>query len=173
METVNFFGQLARLDITGDLQLTIRKGAEDNWIVSVMLHNHQCGDGAKTLIPPLVLKGTAEELDEGFFDSITTPLQSTSELLINMEVFLKQQEEAKMQSAMEKEQAEKVKKEKETADKKYAEAMKKVDELEEEGKYKEAWMKLPDPTQYPQYMETIRKRKTELSNHFAPDLFGA
>ncbi len=36
METTNFFSSVAALKITGDLQLIIRKGAENNWIVSVI-----------------------------------------------------------------------------------------------------------------------------------------
>ncbi|HQS22908.1 MAG: prtrc system protein e [Sphingobacteriia bacterium 24-36-13] len=173
METTNFFSEVAALNITGDLQLTIRKGAENNWIVSVMLNNEQCGDDARKLIPPLNLKGTVNELDEGFFERITTPLQSASGLLDNMEAFMKQLEEAKTQSAMEKEKADKEKKAKEEKEKKFKEAMAKVDELEKEGNYRDAWMKVPDPAQFPEQAEVIRKRKTALSAKFAPDLFGA
>ncbi len=36
METTNFFSSAAALNITGDLQVTVRKGAESNWIVSVI-----------------------------------------------------------------------------------------------------------------------------------------
>jgi hypothetical protein len=36
METTNFFSSVAALNLTGYLQLTIRKGAENNWIVSVI-----------------------------------------------------------------------------------------------------------------------------------------
>ena len=36
MKRTNFFSSVAALNITGDLQLTIRKGAENNWIVSVI-----------------------------------------------------------------------------------------------------------------------------------------
>ncbi|MCH5689544.1 hypothetical protein LWM68_38130 [Niabella sp. W65] len=49
----------------------------------------------------------------------------------------------------------------------------KVDELEKEGKHRDAWMKVPDPSEYPEQAEAIRKRKSSLSSKFAPDLFGA
>jgi PRTRC genetic system protein E len=172
METTNFFSSVAALNITGDLQLTIRKGAEDNLVVSVMLNNEQCGDEARKLIPPLSLRGSAEELDNGFFERITTPVQAVSGLMVDMEGFMKQLEEAKKQSAMEKEKADRERKEKEAREKKYKEAMQKVDELEKEGKYRDAWVKVPDPTEYPEQAETIRKRKSALSGKFAPDLFG-
>jgi len=161
------------LNITGDLQVTIRKGAESNWIVSVMLNNEQCGDEARKLIPPLNLRGSAEELDNGFFERITAPIQTVSGLMVDMEGFMKQLEEVKKQSAMEKEKADRERKEKEAREKKYKEAMQKVDELEKEGKYRDAWMKVPDPSEYPEQAETIRKRKSSLSSKFAPDLFGS
>ena len=173
METTNFFSSIAALNITGDLQVTIRKGAESNWIVSVMLNNEQCGDDARKLIPPLNLRGSAEELDNGFFERITTPIQTASGLMVDMEGFMKQLEEVKKQSAMEKEKEDRERKEKEAKEKKYKEAMQKVDELEKEGKHRDAWMKVPDPSEYPEQAEAIRKRKSSLSSKFAPDLFGA
>jgi PRTRC genetic system protein E len=169
----NFFGQIAQMDITGDIQITISKGAENNLVVSTILNNEQCGDKAKQLIMPLNLRGTAAELDEGYFERITMPLQTASGLMVNMEAFMKQLEEAKKQSAMEKEKADKEKKAKEEREKKYKDAMQKVDELEKEGKYRDAWMKVPDPALFPEQAETIRKRRTALSAKFAPDLFGA
>lgn len=170
----NFFNQIAQLDFTGVLQLNIAKGAESNLIVSVILNNEQCGDNAKNLIPPLTFNATPQEFDEGFFQQITTPIQKASGLMVDMEVFMKQLEEAKKQSAMEKEKAEKEKKEKETKDKKFKDSMAKVDELEKEGKFRDAWMKVPDITEFPEKADEIRKRKTELSEKFGtPSLFGA
>lgn len=169
----NFFNQIAQLDITGNLNLTISKGAGNNLVVSVMLQNEQCGDDAKQLIPPLNLRGTAEELDNGFFERITTPLETASGLMVGMEAFMKQLEEAKKQSAMEKEKADREKKVKEEKDKKYKEAMQKADELDKEGKPRDAWMKVPSPAEYPEYVEAILKRKKELSDKFtSPSLFG-
>lgn len=170
----NFFNQIQALEFTGVLQLNISKGVENNLIVSVLLNNEQCGDNAKNLIPPLTFNATAEEFDKGFFEQITTPVKAVSGLMVDMEKFLKQMEEVKRNSAMEKEKGEKEKKEKETKDKKYKEAMAKADELEKEGKFREAWMKLPKPLDFQEFAETIRKRQTELSNKFsAPSLFGA
>jgi PRTRC genetic system protein E len=167
MEPTNFFNQIAQMGITGDLQLTISKGIENTLIVSIMLQNEQCGDNAKQMIPPLNLRGTAEELDEGFFQQITTPLQTASGLMVNMEAFMKQLEVAKKQSALEKEKSEIQKKEQETKDKKFKDGMAKADELEKEGKFREAWMKVPEITDYPEKADEIRKRKSELSNQFS------
>lgn len=170
----NFFYQIAQLDFTGVLQLNIAKGVESNLIVSVILNNEQCGDNAKNLIPPLTFNATPQEFDEGFFQQINTPIQKASGLMVDMEVFMKQLEEAKKQSAMEKEKAEKEKKEKEAKDKKYKDGMAKADELEKDGKFRDAWMKVPDITEFPEKADEIRKRKTELSEKFStPSLFGA
>lgn len=169
----NFFKQIAQLDITGTLHVTISKGTDTTLVVSTMLNNEQCGDDARKLIPPLTLRGNAEELDNGFFERITAPIQAVSGLMVNMESFMKQLEVAKQQSAMEKEKADRERKEKETKEKKYKEAMQKVDELEKAGKYRDAWVKVPEPREYPEQADSIRKRKSSLAAKFEPDLFGS
>ena len=170
----NFFNQIQQLDFTGVLQLNISKGTETKLIVSVMLNNDECGDNAKNLIPPLTFNATAQEFDEGFFEQITTPIQKVSGLMVDMEKFQKQLDEAKAQSAIEKAKTEKEKKEKEVKDKKFKDAMAKADELEKEGKFREAWIKVPDITEFPEKADEIRKRKIALSDKFAtPSLFGA
>ncbi|WKL43071.1 PRTRC system protein E [Flavobacterium sp. ZE23DGlu08] len=170
----NFFNQIQQLDFTGVLQLNISKGIESNLIVTVMLNNEQCGDNAKNGIPPLTFNATPQEFDEGFFEQITAPIKTVSGLMVDMEKFLKQLEEVKRQSAMEKEKADKQKKEQEAKDKKFKDGMAKADELEKEGKFREAWIKVPDMTEFPEKADEIRKRKTLLSDKFAtPNLFGA
>ena len=170
----NFFNQIAQLDFTGVLQLNISKGVENNLIVSVILNNEQCGDNAKNLIPPLTFNATPQEFDDGFFEQITAPIKTVSGLMVDMEKFLKQMEEVKKQSAMEKEKADKQKKEQEAKDKKFKDGMAKADELEKEGKFREAWMKVPEITEFPEKADEIRKRKNALSDKFAtPSLFGA
>ena len=121
----NFFRQLANMNLTGDLQITLRPTTNNSFVLSVLLNNEQCGDEARKLIPPLNLRGTAEELDNGFFESISTPLQTASGLMVDMENFMKQLEEAKKKSAMEKGKSEKEKKEKEAKEKKYNVALQK------------------------------------------------
>jgi PRTRC genetic system protein E len=168
----HFFTQIAQLDITGVLQLTIAQGADGNVVVSVLLNNEDCTDAAKHRIPPLTLNAKPAELDEGFFEQITAPIEQASGLMVDMEKFLVQLGEAKKQSAMEKEKVEKEKKEKDAKDKKFKDGMAKADELEKEGKFRDAWTKVPDMTEFPEKADEIRKRKTELSDKFAtPDLF--
>ena len=91
--------------------------------------------------------------------------------MVDMEKYLKQVDEAKKQSAMEKEKAGKQRKEKEAKEKKFKDAMAKADELEKEGKFREAWSKVPNPDDHPEKADEIRKRKSGLSAKFAPNLF--
>ena len=167
----NFFRQLDNINLKGDLQITLRPTTDNSFVLSILLNNEQCGDGARKLIPPLNLRGTAEELDNGFFECISTPLQTASGLMVDMENFMKQLEEAKKKSAMEKEKSEKEKKEKEAKEKKYNDALQKADDLEKESKYKEAWSVLPKISEFPDYAETIRKKQDEYERYFAPSLF--
>jgi PRTRC genetic system protein E len=166
----NFFRQLANMNLTGDLQITLRPTTENSFVLSVLLNNEQCGDEARKLIPPLNLRGTAEELDNGFFESISTPLQTASGLMVDMESFMKQLEEAKKKSAMEKEKQDKEKKEKEAKEKKYKEALQKAEELKKRANTKKRgqhFLKFPSfPTLPKQYAKTGRIRKTFCTKSF-------
>lgn len=170
MET-NFFQSIIALQVAGNWTINIAKETTERLIVSVLFFNDTIGDDARKKIPPILLKGTAQELDEGFFQVINQPVKETAQLFANMEQFLKEKEQAKINSQMEKDNATKAEKEKTDKEKKYEDAMKKVDELEADGKYREAWMKVPQPELYPEHAESIRSRRMELSKQFAPDLF--
>jgi hypothetical protein len=100
-------------------------------------------------------------------------MESASGLMVDMEGYMKRLEDTKKQSVMEKEKADSKKKEQEAKDKKFSEAMAKADELEKEGKFREAWIKVPEIHEFPFKAEEIRRRKSELSAKFAPDLFGS
>lgn len=110
----NFFNQIAQLDITGQLHLIIAKAGQGNLVVSVLPKNDACGDNAKNIIMPYNLTGTAQELDERFFENITAPVKAASGLMCNMAAYMKQLEVAQRQSAMEKGKADKEKKEQDT-----------------------------------------------------------
>lgn len=173
MATTNFFRQVAALKLTGDLQVMISTGEENKCIVSVMLLNDKCGDKAKQLIPPLVFRGDALKIDETFFQDVKSPMEQTSALMTNMESYLKQVEIAKAQSAMEKSKASKATStaKTETKQERYNATMQKVNELENQGNFKDAWMKVPLASEFPEHAEEIKKRKSSLSAKFEPDLF--
>lgn len=172
MSTTNFFTQLAALQVEGDWHIAIKAGTHNRMIVSVLFQNDKVGDNARKLIPPMILKGTTEELDGGFFASIAQPVKQTASLFINMEQYAKAQEAARLNSKMEKDKQEAAKKEKETGSKKYEAAMKKVTELEAAGKFREAYGQLPKPADFPEQEEAINEKKQALLEKFEqPGLF--
>lgn len=159
------------MDINGEIHLIISKGENNSLVVATMVQNDKCTDRAKEFITPITLRGTAELMDKGYFLRIRQPLKDASELMDNMETFKKQMDEAKRKSAMARESADREKKANDAKEKKYAEGMQKAEELEREGKFREAWMKVPDPSEYPERADLLRTRREQLSARFAPDLF--
>ena len=172
MET-NFFQQIAALKITGQLIITIQPLEDRTALVSILLKNDTIKDPAAFKIPPLRLNGSAKELDEGFFASITTPIQKTNQLFCDMANHDKALESAKKESRMSKQKDEDNKKDKDQRKKKYDDQMKKVNDLEAQKKYGEAIGQMPDPKLYQEYAEQIKNKLDKLrSNHGSLSLFG-
>ncbi|MEO7977672.1 prtrc system protein e [Flavobacterium sp.] len=170
MET-NFFKSILALQVAGNWKINIAKEDTDKLIVSVLFYNDTVGDDARKKVPPILLKGTVEEIDNGFFEAIAEPVQDTAKLFANMEQFLKEKEQAKVSLQMEKYNILKMGKEKSEMQKQYESAMKKAEELESAGKFKEAWMKVPPADLYPEYKDIIHSRRAELADKFPVDLF--
>ncbi len=116
-----------------------------NGVVSVSVLPTKIGlkDEAKDNLSPIIIKGTAEELDQSFIDTIKQPLQRATELLTNLDTFEKSMEatQAKSKSATEA-------KKKQEADKKaYTDKFKKVEALYTEKKYSEAALLLKEASE--------------------------
>jgi len=174
MET-NFFQQLTAISpgsTNVEWTIVIKQLDADSLIVSVLYKDENCKDPASRLIPPLIFrKSAAFEFDRDFFGSLAENMGTTVKLFCDMQHYAAQQEQALAASKMEKTKTVETEKQKTEKDKKYDAAMKKVDELEAEGKYREAWMKVPEIADYPQHETEIRERKAQLSEQFAPTLF--
>lgn len=168
---MDFFQRIAALNLTGDLKLVIT-GTPERQRVTLLLVNDKCGDEARKLITPFNLTGTPSELDAGFFEQIEKPMQQASGLMVNLETFQKSLEKTQQESAQVKQAEQAQQKAKDERKKSYDTAMKKVDELEKEKKYREAYAKIPDPEQFPDQADVIRKKRTELRAQFTqPGLF--
>jgi len=168
----NFFQQLNNMQLEGDWKISIKTGAHNRMLVTILFTTEKVGDTAKKLIPPLLLKGTAEELDKDFFDAIKAPMQKTGQLLVNLEEYEKALEKAKVESKMEQHNKDKQKKDKDEKQKQYDAAMKKVKELEEAGKFREAYAQLPNADDFRDYADAIEEKKKELAVKFEqPELF--
>jgi PRTRC genetic system protein E len=159
---MNFFQQIAALQVAGDWKITIAMDKQGGFIVSVLFFNEQAGDGASKKVPPMLLKGSPQEIDEGFFAAIEQPVKETAQLFTNMEQYLKEREQARLASQMEKDKEGKDKKDKDERKKKYDALIKKVDELEEARKYQEAIATLPKADNFPEQAEDIAKRLEHL-----------
>jgi len=160
--TTNFFQNISALQAHGDWRITIAKDANDRLIVSVLLSNDKANDATAKQIPPMLLKGAADELDNGFFDAIQAPAQITSQLFVNMEQYAKTVEETRKQSKMQKDKEHTDGKEREERQKKFDTMMKKVNELDEAKKYQEAIANLPKADQFPEQAEEIKSKLEDL-----------
>jgi hypothetical protein len=73
--TTNFFENIAGLNIPGNWKIAIHTDDKGQFTVSALFNIDGNGDNAYKVVPPMVLKGTAQEMDEGFFDTIEQPMQ--------------------------------------------------------------------------------------------------
>jgi PRTRC genetic system protein E len=179
----NFFETIASLNVPGKWNLSIHTDEKGAFTVSALYTALQNGDNASKLIPPMLLKGTAQELDEGFFEAIAEPVQQTAGLFQNMEAYLKGLEEAKKASKMEQDKKAKTvkpktegangetddievaepKPNKEEKKKAYEEAMKRVAQFNDTCKYAEAIAELPSVEEYPEKKTELDKKLADLT----------
>jgi PRTRC genetic system protein E len=82
----NFFEHISALEFQGALNLNLIKNAEGLLTVSVFLPN-ATADTAGNIIPPMILKGNATELGEGFFNAIAAPVKQTAGLFANLDAY--------------------------------------------------------------------------------------
>ena len=93
----NFFEQVAGLQINGTLQINIQAHEGGTFTVSVLLANNNPKITAGKNIPPMLLKGTTQELDEAFFSQISEPVKQTVKLFANAEAYQAELDKAKKQ----------------------------------------------------------------------------
>lgn len=93
----NFFEQIAGLQINGNLQINIQAQEGGTLTVSILLANNNPKITAGKNIPPMLLKGTIQELDEKFFAEVSEPLKQTVKLFANQEAYQAELDKAKKQ----------------------------------------------------------------------------
>lgn len=187
MMKTNFFENIAAMNAAGNWKLTIHTDEQGGFTVSALftaLHN---ADNATKAIPPMLLKGTATEMDAGFFETITQPVQQTAGLYNNLNAYHKELEKARLASKMVQDKknktAPKPKNDGDEADdeenedievgapqpnkeelkKTYNEAMQKISELNAACKYAEAIAILPSPEDYPEKAAELRGKLGDLT----------
>jgi PRTRC genetic system protein E len=186
----NFFENITALNVPGKWTLAIHTDEQGGFTVSALftaLHN---ADNATKIIPPMLLKGTATEMDEGFFETITQPIQQTAGLYNNLNAYHKELEKARLASKMVQDKKNKtVPKPKIATEggdendnedneniemgepkpsavdkrKAYAGAMVKINELNAACKYEEALAILPSITEYPEKEAELKIQLADLT----------
>src|SRR3989339_194440 len=168
----NFFSRIKLLNVTGNLRMNIQPQENGELIVSLLLDTSHIKDKSAKLIPPLVLKGSDSDLDNGFFQAISQPVQTTQSLLVNMQQHVEALDKANKESRIEKDKQDTQKKDKDGKRKKFDEQMKKVDDLVKLKKIGEAIGQLPDLKQFPEFETEIKKKSQELrGQHSSLSLF--
>lgn len=183
--TTNFFQNIASLNVPGNWKLTLHTDEAGNFTVSALFTALYNADNALKAIPPMLLKGTATELDEGFFEAIAEPVQQTAGLYTNLNAYHKGLEEARLKSKMEQDKKAKENKAKpktatgeggedddielaepkisrEEKKKIYEDAIKTVNELRGGMKYAEALEMLPEAADYPEKTAELNKLRIDL-----------
>jgi PRTRC genetic system protein E len=183
--TTNFFQNIANLNVPGNWKLTLHTDEAGNFTVSALFTALQQADNALKAIPPMLLRGTATELDEGFFEAINEPVQQTADLYHNLNAYHKGLEDARLKSKMELDKKAKENKakpktatgegkeddieisepklNKEEKRRAYTQAMIGINELKAACKYGEALALLPAIVDYPEKEAELTKKAEELT----------
>ncbi|WPU98438.1 PRTRC system protein E [Mucilaginibacter sp. cycad4] len=178
----NFFEQIAGLQINGNLLLNIHHDETGVITVSTVLKKGNITATAGNSLPPMLFKGTAPELDEGFFSQFAQPIKQTVGLINNLEAYQKELDKAKKNGKNDKDKTAKATEPEDDsedeqnlftqqadyteakAEKKrlFDDAMEKSKELAKQMKYAEALAQLPDPADYADKAELIASRRKEI-----------
>jgi len=167
MET-NFFTTIKDLPRAGVWKITIAIDEDGKMLVSLLLEKEKEGNS----LAPMIFNGTAQELDEGFFDAVCEPVKSTSELFANIDAHLLSVEKAKKDFKT-KEHKNSAEGSASTKSEDRAERKKRYDDLIEKAKnlnsackYAEALAILPSVDDFPEKEEELGglRRKLEERN---------
>lgn len=120
-----------------DLTIVIRK-ANGQLTVATLPKSNGLKDEAQNHIVPLTVTGTPQELDAGFLQTVTRPIQKASGLIANMVQFEAQADKAAANSKAAKEAKSKESKEEREKREKYEKLMKKAEEMTTAKNYREA-----------------------------------
>ena len=164
----NFFQALQRLQNVGAWVINVNFSVDSELIVSVMLKS-QDGENQKSQLPPMVFKGTVQEIDEGILEGLTKPVAETKTLFANISAYNKGLEEAKAKLVA------KPKTEKQVANTekqapaeaisnkpKFEDILKEINMLNAACKYAEAVSIIPNAEDYPDKKAEIEKLKADL-----------
>jgi PRTRC genetic system protein E len=171
----NFFQAIQRLHGAGSWIINISFSAENELLVSVLLKNSSAESGGSPL-PPMLYTGTAQEIDEGFFESLSVPVEQTVSFFSNLSAYQKGMEDAKAKlitkpkekttpTSDTKKTGESITASKEpiSTKPKFEDILKDIAELNSSCKYTEAIALIPSVEDYPDKKAEIEKLQKELN----------
>jgi PRTRC genetic system protein E len=166
-----FFTQLSAAIGQAEFQLNIKpKGAQ---ITVMITPKTSANDPALANLQPLIITGTAEQLDADFITAITSPLQKLTGLISNLESFEASTKKTEEESRIKKAAEDKIKKEADEKVKKFDALTKKADGFEKDGKLKEAVGALKQAQSFAKDPGLVLKRINELTAKYSQNsLFG-
>lgn len=165
----NFFQAIQRLHSTGVWIFNVSFSTENEVVVSVVVKDGGNIDDKNTL-PPMVYRGTPQEIDEGIFDALVHPIEETKNLFANLTAYNKGLEDAKAKimvkpkiekSADKKGATESI--HESTEDRpKFEDILSEINKLNAGCKYSEALALLPVVESFPEKKAEIEKLRKEL-----------
>lgn len=151
-----------------NINLVITKNGEE--ITVSLLPKPKINDEAKSVLKPIIIKGTATELDEQFHVILQKPLEKASGVTSNILSF-----EASVKEMEQKSEAQKKIKEEQEKNKKKADSeLEKVDELIKNKDFNKALICIKKSLEiYPEYKKAIEleKQVSEAKTKEQPDIF--
>ena len=157
-----------------DLSINIRR-VNDRLSVAVMPRHAGVKDEAQQNLVPLILSGTAVELDAEFLQAIAAPVSRTTGLLTNLETFERQAAKASSESRAAKTAQEKESKEAREKREKMEKLLKKADEAIAGKRYSEAltWLRQAKVLATPDRQKDIDAKMAEVQKKASEgSLFG-
>lgn len=154
------------------LNITIQRKGE-KLITSIIPKVYKIKDDIQKQITPLVVSGTPEELEEGFIEAISSPIQKSIGIITNVREFEKSTEKATSGNKG-KNTTDLKKKQEEENKAHYQKAMKRADEMEKAGNFREAVAALEDADKYASGNHSVIKGRIDKLEKVLnkPSLFG-
>ncbi|NHA03314.1 PRTRC system protein E [Mucilaginibacter sp. HC2] len=175
--TTNFFQNIASLNVPGIWKIGITTDEQGNIKIMGLFNIHNNGTQAAKVVPPFILGGTPEEMDNTFFDTIANPVKETAGIFHNMEDYRKGLDKAKnlskasggenaaktTASAVDKAADQEIPVPKTEKKKAYEIAMKAIAELNADCRYEEAILLIPAVEEYPEKATELKNLRTDLN----------
>jgi len=171
--TTNFFQNIISLNAPGHWNISITTDEQGNVKIMGLFNIPKNTAQASKIVPPFIVSGTAEEVDNSFFDTIAKPVQETAGVFHNIAEYRKALEKAKYlanaatakttTSSATKTADQEVPDSKAEKKRAYDAIIKVINDLQSDCKYEEALELLPDIADYPEKEAELKTLRVELN----------